>query len=241
MTVLTAQESAAYPLESPTDEIRPAEDARRRIDALLFKRYEREKKSLHLAKRFAALNDYLAVADKVTVALGQLSEQLFQKLLGVVQDKLTIALQEILEQPIQLKANAEFKRGAASVEFWVERDGNKEDILKGQGGSVANILSVGLRMFALTTLDEARHRRFLVLDEQDCWLRPDLIPRLVKIVHEAGSALGFQTLMISHHDVALFERYADRIYQLSTGPNGSVQIRKLFEPAAVTDGAVESP
>ena len=70
--------------------------------------------------------------------------------------------------------------------------------MRGQGGSVANIVSVGLRMFAITTLDERRHRRFLVLDEQDCWLHPDLVSKLVRIVQEAGAALGFQVLMISH-------------------------------------------
>jgi ABC-type glutathione transport system ATPase component len=235
MTLLAEQEAARRPPSPDAAEIRSADAVRRRIDALLLRRKEREKRSLQLAKEFGRLNDYLGVAEKVTVALEQLSEQLFQQLLGVVQEKLTIALQEILEQPIQLKASAEFKRGAASVEFWIERGGPPEDILKGQGGSVANILSVGLRMFALTTLDESQHRRFLVLDEQDCWLRPDLIPRLVKIVHEAGKALGFQTLMISHHDVALFERYADRIYRLSTGPDGAVLVEKLFEPAPVAD------
>ena len=86
--------------------------------------------------------------------------------------------------------------------------------MRGQGGSVANIVSVGLRMFAITTLDQRRHRKFLVLDEQDCWLHPELVPRLVKIVREAGQALGFQVLMISHHDVASFLRYADRVYRL---------------------------
>ena len=99
-----------------------------------------------------------------------------------------------------------------------------------QGGSVANILSVGLRMFALTSLDEGQHRRFLVLDEQDCWLRPDLVPRLAKIVRDAADALGFQVLMISHHDVAVFEQYADRIYQFSVGEEGAVNV-ELFNTA----------
>ncbi len=171
----------------------------------------------------------------MTVALEQLNEQLFKQLLGLVQEKLTIALQEILDQPIKLKADADFKRGAATVEFWIERDGHREDVLRGQGGSVTNILSVGLRMFALTTLDENLHRRFLVLDEQDCWLRPDLVPRLVKIVHDAGKALGFQILMISHHDVALFERYADRVYQLAPRGDGSVEVRQVFEAPADAD------
>ncbi len=147
---------------------------------------------------------YLALSEKVTVALESLSHQLFRELLDVIEQKLSIALQEVLEQPIRLKAEVQWRRNAATVDFWVERDGKREDILKGQGGSVTNILSVGLRLFALTTLDERIHRRFLVLDEQDCWLRPDLVPRLVKIVHDAGKALGFQVLMISHHDASAF-------------------------------------
>jgi ABC-type branched-subunit amino acid transport system ATPase component len=90
-------------------------------------------------------------------------------------------------------------------------------------------------MFALATLDEAVHRRFLVLDEQDCWLRPDLVPRLVKIVHEAGQALGFQVLMISHHDVALFERYADRIYQFEPDGERGVSVRLIADKPAELD------
>lgn len=217
---------------------RPPAEARRRADRLLDKRDERVGKSRRLADEFHQLNGYLAVADKVTVALEQLSEQLFRQLLDIVQNKLSIALQEILDQRILFRADADFKRGAATVDFWIERDGNREDVLRGQGGSVANILSVGLRLFALTTLDESRHRRFLVLDEQDCWLRPDLVPKLVKIVHDAGQALGFQILMISHHDVSLFERYADRIFLFSPRGDGSVEVRQIAASPAAPDQTV---
>lgn len=216
--------------------LRPPVEARRRTDRLAQQRNDRVKASTRMAARFDELKEYLAVADQVTAALQQLSDQLFQELLGVVQEKLTVALQEILEQPIVLRAQADFERNGATVKFWIERNGNKEDVLRGQGGSVANILSVGLRMFALTTLDPQQHRRFLVLDEQDCWLRPDLVPRLVKIVHEAGRALGFQVLMISHHDVALFERYADRIYQFSASGDGNVEVKQFSSAAKEPDG-----
>lgn len=223
---------------SSTD-LRTPIEARRRTDRLLDKRDDRVDQSQKLARRFDELNTYLDIADKVTTALEQLSDQLFRQLLGVVQDKLTVALQEILEQPICFRADADFKRGAATVEFRIERNGQSEDILRGQGGSVANVLSVGLRMFALTTLDGDAHRRFLVLDEQDCWLRPELVPRLVKIVHEAALALGFQVLMISHHDIDLFERYADRIYQFRMGADGNVEVLRVTSdpPNADSHGA----
>lgn len=173
---------------------------------------------------------YIALSDKVESALETLSNNLFQELLGIIEDKMTVALQEVLEQPIQLRATIDWKRNAASVDFHIERDGNTENIMKGQGGSVANILSVGLRLFALTTLDESKHRRFLVLDEQDCWLRPDLVPRLVKIVRDAGSALGFQILMISHHDSANFDRYADRTFRLIQSGSDGVSV-VVHDPA----------
>jgi predicted ATPase len=84
-------------------------------------------------------------------------------------------------------------------------------------------------MFALTSLDPKEHRRFLLLDEQDCWLRPDLVPRLVKIIRDAGKALGFQVILISHHDLKSFEEHADRIYRFNPRPDGSVEVA-LWEP-----------
>lgn len=215
--------------------LRPAADVRRRVDRLLYCRDEKQSRSIKLAHDFDVLNAYLKIAGDVTVALENLNEQLFQELLAIVENNLTVALQEILEQPLRLKAKTEFKRDMAAVEFCIERDGEEEDILRGQGGSVQNILSVGLRMFALTTLDPARHRRFLVLDEQDCWLRPDLVPKLVKMVHDAGRALGFQVIVISHHDIAVFERYADKIYQFLPVGEGTVEVREIGPAAQVVD------
>ena len=173
------------------------------------------------------LKNYLAISESVSDALELLSEKLFQETLATIQDKLSIALQEILEQPIRLVATASWKNRAAAVDFHIERDGHAEDIMKGQGGSVANILSIGLRMFALTNLDPNEHRPFLVFDEQDCWLRPDLVPALVRIIRDASRALGFQVLMISHHDREVFEQYADRIYRLTLDRDAAVRVEKL--------------
>jgi predicted ATPase len=68
--------------------------------------------------------------------------------------------------------------------------------------------------------DERQHRRFLVLDEQDCWLRPDLVPHFMAIFHTIAHKLNFQVLVISHHDVDLFRTHADRIYRISPALRG---------------------
>lgn len=186
---------------------------RQRVQHLNWRLQESSRRLVANNQAATELESYLRIAPDVSVALQQLSTELFEQDLILLREKLSIALSEVLKQPIQFVANAEFKGGLATVEFAIERDGHVEDIRRGQGGSVHNVLSVGLRMFALTMLDADRHRRFLMLDEQDCWLRPDLIPDLVRIVHQAGKLLGYQVIMISHHDLGLFDRYADRIYR----------------------------
>jgi hypothetical protein len=171
-------------------------------------------------QRLAALSEYLGLVPLIEDALQTLSHELFGKIAENIECDLTLALQEVLQQPITLKVERDFKRGAATMQFHIVRDGEIEDVMRAQGGSVANVLSVGLRILALTRLDPKTHQRFLILDEQDCWLAPDLVPRLVKIVQQAARDLHFQIILISHHATAAFAPYADKILRLvptSTG------------------------
>jgi DNA repair exonuclease SbcCD ATPase subunit len=202
------------------------EQLRKRIDKLSWQRDELTEKAKRVAVRLKELDQHMEIASDVSDALQHLGKELFEEVLGLMEEKLSKAIEEVLDQPIRFKSEAAFKSGAAHVSFSVERDGNKEDVQRGQGGSVQNILSVGLRMFALANLDESEHRRFLVLDEQDCWLRPELVPRLVRIVHQAARELEFQVIMISHHDIGLFEKYADKVYRLAPDREG-IQIGEV--------------
>ena len=215
--------------EHDSSQIRSPQNTLNRLDKLAWQFEAAEKRLTQTDTQIHDLESFLEVAERTTAALELLSKSLFEKVLGVLEVNLTRAIQEVLGQPIEFKSNADFKRGAAAVNFSIQRDGNSEDVLRGQGGSVQNVLSVGLRMFALATLDPNEHRPFLVLDEQDCWLRPELVPKLVNIVHRAAKDLGFQVLMISHHDVALFEKYADKIYRLSP-KNGLIDSVETVEP-----------
>jgi DNA repair exonuclease SbcCD ATPase subunit len=187
-------------------------------------------------------NAFLGRAPRVHQALDELSQRIFEQVSRALEENLTLWLQEVLEQPLEVKVVTDYKRNSASVEFTILRAGQEEDIMRGQGGSVVNVLSVGLRIFALKLMtDDERslHRRFLILDEPDAWLRPDRVARLVKIIHEAGRELGFQTILISHHDVELFEEYADKVYRFEPQKDGTV---KVIGPAgAVIDDDAEIP
>lgn len=172
-----------------------------------------------------ALQQKLDLAKLVEEALEQLSGKLFEDLLHNLEKLLTQALQDVLEQPLRLITVADFKRGSLSIEFMIERDGEREHIMHGQGGSVANVLSVGLRMFALANRKDT-HRQLLILDEPDCWLQPELVPRLVKIIKLAGEQLGIQVLLISHHQTDLFADAAERIHRL-VPVAGSVKVETV--------------
>jgi DNA repair exonuclease SbcCD ATPase subunit len=207
----------------------PPQPLRKRFDALMTQRHTLEAQRERKRSRQAELNALLALAPAVDDALEKLSYRMFGKLADLLEGHLTMILQDVLAQPIRVRAIQDFKRGAATLRLHLEREGQEEDIMRGAGGSVANVLSVGLRLLALAQLDPQKHRRFLVLDEQDCWLAPELVPRLVKIVHEAGSAMGYQVLMISHHAPGVFEAYAKRIYRL-VPTNEGVKVELLNEP-----------
>jgi DNA repair exonuclease SbcCD ATPase subunit len=181
-----------------------------------------------LRKRLDALRwrqqGFLAIQPQVAERLDVLSANLFGNILKEIERNLTYALREILDQDLRVVTQSEVKKGKMHVTFGMERGGQPEDILTGQGGSVCNVISVGLRLIALSQLDERQHRRFLVLDEQDCWLRPDLVPQLMTIIHTIAHKLQFQVLVISHHNVELFRHHADRIYRITPAPKGEAGV-----------------
>lgn len=174
--------------------------------------------------RFESTEAFLALAPRAGERLEELSKALFGELLEELQTNLTHAIREILGQEREVIATPSIRDRKIQVEFQIMNDGGPEDIMVGQGGSVCNILSVGLRLIALSRLDPAQHRPFLVLDEQDCWLRPDLVPRFMNLISLIAKRLGFQVLVISHHPLDLFAGSADRIVALEQDRENGVRL-----------------
>lgn len=202
--------SADWPAAWPDEAgLRALELRAERAGAFLEAKAERHGE-LHRAR--VALQAWLELAPQAAETLERLSERLFGEVLAEIEANLSHALREILGQDREVKCESEFRAGRLNVDFHIENQGRAEDILHGQGGSVCNILSVGLRLIALSRLDESRHRPFLVLDEQDCWLKPELAPALMRLVKLIADRLGVQVLAISHHPLDYFSTVADRVY-----------------------------
>ena len=218
--------------------VQPPGNVLRKWDVLKDRHEQNEKNKTRLQGQLADINGYLELAPGVTQVLQDLSSEIFAQDIQVVTKLMTQALQDILKQPIEFKAEAECKNGIANLTFWIERDGNKEDIERGQGGSVSNILSTGLRILALDSLEgksPERHRKFLVLDEQDCWLKPDLVPAFVRMIHETCKEFGFQVLYISHHEPESFLQFLDKVYTFEPRSDGSVEVKETSIEATYKD------
>lgn len=192
----------------------PLQELERRWERLAGRAQERHAEALRLAGELAQAREFLTLAPKAQETLEQLGHSLFGEVLDEVEAGLSLAIAEILGQNRRVGATRSLKSGRLAIDFHITQDGRTEDILSGQGGSVCNILSVSLRLIALSRLDPGHHRPFLVLDEQDCWLRPDLVPRFMGVIRAVAERLGLQVLVISHHPLDLFADHAARVYAL---------------------------
>jgi len=197
-----------------------------------------EKASQHRLARaeLVRVREFLDLAPRAAETLEDLSAALFGEILAEVESNLTHAIREILGQDRVVKTEREVKGNRLQIRFLIHNQGREEeveDIWSGQGGSVLNILSVGLRLIALSQLDPLRHRPFLVLDEQDCWLRPQLVPKLMKLIAEIAKRLSLQVLVISHHPLDHFALFADRVYALAPSRERGAVVEAVKKPRPI--------
>lgn len=214
-------------MDAPIPDLRAVE---RRLDRLVASAEAMHDEHSHLRNSLGKISEFLTIAPKAKDELEELSTALFGKILDEVEANLTHAIREILGQDRVVSTLREVKNNRLQIHFQIHNQGNEtevEDIMTGQGGSVCNILSVGLRLIALSQLPAHNHRPFLVLDEQDCWLKPALIPKFMQLINEIANRLELQLLVISHHPLDLFAGAADRIYELTPDKESGATVKRV--------------
>ena len=87
---------------------------------------------------------------------------------------------------------------------------------------MTNVVSSGLRFVALA---RSNLRRFLVLDEPDCWIESWRVPRFADILSEMATRIHVQGILISHHQDSAFINLPDRM-KLEKNANGTIEVRK---------------
>lgn len=161
----------------------------------------------------------IQAGDFVKEILERLQQREHERAVGAYEQLLGAFLSDVLPGERQIVMDLHTDRGAAALDIYIKKGENSplEDAWLGTGGSVTNLLSTGLRLVALL---RSGQRRFLVLDESDCWIKPDLIPQYASVVEQMAQELGVQILMISHHDESLFAQHIAHRLRLSKMKGG---------------------
>lgn len=105
-------------------------------------------------------------------------------------------------------------------------------------GGLKNTIATGLRVLALWRLTvnvekqsnkgEFSHRRFIFLDEPDCWIANESMPNYAKLLHQLSNHFNLQILMVTHKNVDFFKPYAT-VYEITKNNNYS-EINLLSKP-----------
>jgi energy-coupling factor transporter ATP-binding protein EcfA2 len=141
----------------------------------------------------------LLLRDEVTEVLDLLQRRSHERGVGVYQRLLTAIMHDVFpDNTAQVKLALGTERGSPALDIELEADGEREDVLEGNGGALTNVISTGLRYVALAQL--RGHRKFVLLDEPDCWIAPANIPQFVGVLTNLTQTASVQTLLITHHD-----------------------------------------
>lgn len=206
-------------LPSPLQAIdrRAQELARRRL-AVQVRRENNEKQRQKLLSQALAAQTRLDASDSVKAILEDIQHQSHERAVGAYEQMLSALLADVLPGQRDVVLDLHAERGAPAMDVFIRKgdDAPLEDAWLGTGGSVTNLLSTGLRLVALM---RSGRRRFLVLDESDCWIKPALVERYAAVVAQMARELGVQVLMVSHHDESLFASHVP--YRLRMARVGS--------------------
>lgn len=141
--------------------------------------------------------------------LEQLQIMEHAKSLGAYEDLLTSFIGEVLPGERKVILDLKSTRQTPALNVYLEKKpGKREDVLMGTGGSVTNVVVAGLRIIALL---RSTNRKFLVLDEPDCWLEEANIPPFVKVIDELARVLGIQIFLVSHSKIEDFSNIEHQV------------------------------
>lgn len=150
--------------------------------------------------------------------LEEMQAEAHSRNVGKFERLLSTLVNEIMPGQPPIGLDLGIKRGQPSLDIVsrVTADLSK-DIYKHKGGALTNVVVLGLRMIALV---RSRKRRFLILDESDCWTQSEKIPAFYNVVRDAAAKLGIQCVAISHWPT---EKYGDgvNVARLSGNPEAS--------------------
>lgn len=151
--------------------------------------------------RVSAAKARIGLKPQVEEVLEDLQRRAHERSVGAFERMLTGITDDVLPSyrgQRTVKLNLTTERNMPALDIFIDHQGNPEEITS---GAVANVISTGLRFIALARSDA---RRFLVLDEADCFINEEAVPRFFNVIDQLARGAGIQALVITHHDLSDF-------------------------------------
>jgi hypothetical protein len=124
------------------------------------------------------------------------------RIVGKYEQLLTTFVNEVMQGQAPIGLDLTIKRGQPALDIVSRVTADiAKDIYRHKGGALTNLISLGLRMIVIT---RSKRRRFMILDEADCWAQTEKIPAFYKVVREGANKLGIQSIAISHFPTSMF-------------------------------------
>jgi hypothetical protein len=187
-------------MSTATDPARRLEALRREVWSLTGRRQALEARDAELALAVGLAKGRLAIKPEVDAFLERQQAAAHARTVGSYAKLLTALADDVLHQDIRIGLDLYTERGLPGLDIFAEKDGRRVDLFEGAGGSLTNVVCLGLRTIATV---KSGMRSFLALDEPDCWIKPDRVPAFYRVLKQMAGKMRFQALVISHHDVAL--------------------------------------
>lgn len=200
---------------------RSVQELVRRSDLAFSQFTEAAARATELHSAIAAAKGRAALGEEMQRQLEALQHRAHERSVGAFERLLSAVLHDVLPGEGSVKFDLAMKNNSTWLDVLLEKGGHLEDALEGNGGAVANVLSTGLRFAALA---RTKNRRVMVLDEPDCWVKPERIPAFVNVIAKVSTGFDFQSFFISHHDSELFQQ-AVNVIELGKDKDGKVCVK----------------
>lgn len=193
---------------------------------------ERRTRASKLKQNVAQAMYRLDLQPKVEAYMLTLQQRVHERSVGLYETLLTLLVQDVIpENPYPISLELDTDKGLPSLSIQLGRNEFAQDIFDDAGGSLTNVVSSGLRFVALA---RSGLRRFLVLDEPDCWLEEWRVPRFADVLAEMASRIHVQGILISHSKDDAFINLPDRM-KLEKNTAGLIEVRRSRNPVWADD------
>ena len=152
-------------------------------------------------------------------SLAQAAQEVARKAARVVQDDLasklsgivTKALRAVFSDNVEFVAEFVERRGVSECDLYVTVNGRRRDILKGEGGGLADIVSICLQLAYILLLPDVSPT--FIADEPLRHLDREAQERFAQVLRALTKEFGFTFILATHADP--ITEVADVIFQVS--------------------------